>query len=173
MQLGENLIGKPVISTSDGRQVATVKDFYLDELLQFVAGVHLSKDDISDRDFSLVKRSGVKLFGMDAILIADSNYVINGEQVPEVEEWLRWDRIKGWTVQTPDGARVGLIGDVMFDKKGRIIVFELSQVFVEGPIASVQALSRESVVDMDNADGIMTIDLTKASQQILRAMQNE
>jgi uncharacterized protein YrrD len=167
MRLGKDLIDKLVVSVSDGRLVGKVKDLYLDNNLEAITGLYLGSEGIFSRKPTLLRRDQVILFGLDAVLVKDSNVVIDSEQIEEFATWLRRNDLQGREVDTSGGTKVGMIGDVILNDEGGVVGFKLARVFVEGPIAKKQAVARDVVIEVGQEDGIMTIDLTRAEQQSL------
>ena len=169
MQAGKDLIGKPIFSISNGRQLGTVKDLYLDTGLNLVTGVFLGPQRLFSRKSLLIERSNVMVFGVDAILAKHSEAVTNSSKAAEWAKWMRRDRIQGRQVATVGETKVGTIDDVILDEAMRIIGFRLLRVFVEGPIAENRAVVREAVIEAGNEDDVMIIDLSKAERQSLRS----
>jgi len=167
MRLGKDLTDKPMISVTDGRQVGRVKDFYLDANLEKIVGLYLGSEGIFSRKSLLIKRDQVTLLGVDAILLSNSEAVIDEKQVPDLNAWVRRESLAGRVVDTTGGTRVGVIGDVIVDDAGVVLGFKLARVHVEGPIARKQAIAREVVTDTGGAEGAMTIDMAQAEQHSL------
>ena len=44
MRLGKDLIGKPIISITDGRSLGTVKDVYINDQLYWLTGIHVGHE---------------------------------------------------------------------------------------------------------------------------------
>ena len=167
MQAGKDLIGKPIFSISDGRQLGIVKDLYLDTGLNLVTGVFLGPQGLFSRKSLLIERNNVMVFGVDAILAKHSEAITDSSKAAEWGKWIRRDKLQGRQVATAGGTRVGTIDDVILDEAMRIIGFRLLRVFVEGPIAERRAVVREAVIEPSNEDEVMIIDLGKAERQSL------
>jgi len=165
MRPGKDLIGKVIISVSDGRNLGTVKDLYLDRNLYLLAGIYLGSEGLFSRKANVISREEVVLFGLDVILVKDSAVVAEKDAVENAADWIRLDKLKGRAVDTDGGTKVGTIGDVYLDDEGRIVSFGLARTYVEGPIAERGAIIREVVVDTGAEDGAMTIDMAKAERQ--------
>jgi uncharacterized protein YrrD len=169
MQAGKDLIGKQIISISDGRQLGTVKDLYLDTGLNLVSGVYLGPQGLFSRKSLLIERNNVMVFGVDAILAKYSDAVTDSSKATEWAKWIRRDKLQGREVATAGGTKVGIIDDVILDEATRVIGFRLWRVFVEGPVAENRSVVREAVMDAGNEDDVMIIDLSKAERQSLRS----
>jgi sporulation protein YlmC with PRC-barrel domain len=164
MRLGKDLLDKPIISVTDGRLLGKVKDLYLDQSLEKIAGLYLGSEGIFSRKSMLVSRDRLTLLGIDAVLAADSDVVVEETQASEVEQWVRRQDVVGREVDTTGGTKVGVIGDIIINDDGGVVGFKLARVFVEGPIAKKLAVAREVVADTGAEDGVMTIDLAQAEQ---------
>jgi uncharacterized protein YrrD len=165
MRPGKDLIGKTIISVSDGRNLGVVKDLYLDKNLYWLAGIFLGAEGLFSRKYHLISRDDVVLFGLDVILVKDSAVVIEKNELEKAADWMRLDKLKGRAVDTDGGTKVGTIGDIYLDDEGRIVSFGLAKTYVEGPIAARGTIIREVVIDTGNEDGTLTIDLAKAERQ--------
>ena len=164
MRLGKDLIGKSIISITDGRLLGVIKDLYINDQLYWLTGIHIGTEGILKRKTRLISRDSVVVFGIDAILVKNADVIIEDKELPEAETWLRLSALKGRGVDTPGGTKVGTIGDIILGEEGHITGFALAKVFVEGPIAQQGSLPREALIDTGNDDGVMTIDLPKVEQ---------
>lgn len=164
MRMGKDLTGKPIISMTDGRLLGNVKDLYINPDLYWLTGVHVGHEGLIKRKSLLIERENVAVFGIDAILVKNSDVVTDDKEHPEVEEWLRLDKLRGREVDTPGGTKVGTVGDIILSEEGHVTGFVLSRVFVEGPIAAKGRIPRETLIDTGSEDKVMTVDLTKVEQ---------
>jgi uncharacterized protein YrrD len=164
MRFGKDLIGKPIYSIVDGRYVGDVKDLYVNKDLYWMTGIHVGHEGFLKRKSLIIKRENVVVFGIDAILVNDADVVREEKEVPDMEKWLRLDKLRGREVDTPGGTRVGLIGDIIIGEEGHITDFVLGKVFVEGPIADKGIIPHDTLIDTGNEDKVMTIDLPKVER---------
>lgn len=162
MRESKDLIGKSVISVSDGRLLGSVKDIYLDQNLYWMTGIHLGTEGLIKRKSLVIRREDVVVFGIDAILVKNSDVVTDNKALREAGNWLRLDDLKGREIDTPGGTKVASVGDVVLDEDARVTAVKLGRVHVEGPIAEKRIVPREAVIDSGSEDGKMTIDLIKA-----------
>lgn len=165
MRFSKDLIGKPIFSIEEGRNLGVVRDVYLDKALSWLAGVHLGKEGLISRRALVIPREAISVFGVDAILAKTADAVTDDKKMADIENWLRLDKLQGREVDTPGGTRVGTLGDVMLDEEARIVGFSLSRVHVEGPIAENPIVMRDAVLDIGGDDDAMTIDLSKVERQ--------
>lgn len=164
MRHSKDLIGKPVYAIDEGRLLGTVKDIYLDEDLDWLAGIHLGTEGLIRRKSLLIERESVIVFGIDAILVKNAEVVSDDREHKEAHKWVRLEDLRRRHVDTPGGTKVGEVGDVTLDAEARIIGVTLAKVHVAGPIAEGRYIPRSALLDTGSADGAMTIDLTKAEQ---------
>lgn len=165
MRFSKDLIGKPIFSIDDGRNLGVVRDVYLDKALAWLAGVHLGKEGLISRKALVIPREAIAVFGVDAILAKSADAVTDDKKMADIENWLRLEKLQGREVDTPGGTKVGTVGDVMLDEEARIVGFSLSRVYVEGPVAENPIIMRDAVLDIGRDDDAMTIDLSKVERQ--------
>lgn len=162
MRLGKDLIGKPIISITDGRLLGTVKDIYINDELYWLSGLFLKNEGMIRRKAHLIPREAVVVYGLDAILVKNSESVTTDKEHDDAEQWVRLEKLRGRSVDTPGGTKVGNIGDVMLDEEGRVTGFVLGKILIAGTIAENGTVPRESLVDTGNEDDdAMTVDLAK------------
>ncbi|KPK10216.1 MAG: hypothetical protein AMJ56_08625 [Anaerolineae bacterium SG8_19] len=162
MRIGKELIGKPIYSVTDGRQLGSVKDLYLNLDLDMLNGVFLGREGILTRKSRFIGRKDIAVLGIDSVLVSDSDVVTNNEETPEVEMWLRREDLQGREINTAGGTKVGTVGDVLFDEEAQVVGFALARVFVEGPVAESRIVKKEAVLETGGKTGAITIDLTIA-----------
>lgn len=162
MRESKDLIGKSVISVSDGRLLGTVRDIYLDQNLYWMTGIHLGSEGLLKRKALVIARENVVVFGIDAVLVKNADVVTDNRTFAPASKWLRLDDLKGREIDTPGGTKVATVGDVILDEEARVISVKLSRTYVEGPIAEKRIVPRDAIIDTGQADGVMTIDLVKA-----------
>lgn len=169
MRLAKDLIDKPIISVSDGRFLGKVKDIYVDAELTELLGVYIGSEGLIKRKSLLVARDSVVVFGIDAVLVKNSEAVSDDRSMEGVDAWVRLEKLRGRQVDTPGGTKLGTVGDILVDENGRITGFSLSRVYVEGPIAQEGYVSREALIDTGSEDKTMTIDLPRQEKLYLGA----
>jgi len=164
MRLGKELIGKPIYSMTDGRQLGNVKDIYLDLKLSRLNGIFLGHEGIFNRKARVIARENIAVFGYDAVLVTDSDVETDNNDTPEVELWIRRENFQGRGIETPGGTKVGTVGDILFDEKAKVVGFSLARVFVAGPVAEKRVVMKDAVADAGGKEGIVTVDLAKAEK---------
>jgi uncharacterized protein YrrD len=168
MFLVKDIIGIPVITVNDGRSIGRAKDIYLSADCQTVAGIFLGTEGLFSRKSFLVRSEDITTIGQDAILVKNADVIHEEGNLVETEEtWLRRDELQGRPVDTSGGTKVGKIGDVLIDGEGNVLGFTLGNVYVSGPIARNRSVSINTVLDVGQEDGAMTIELQRAEEQEL------
>jgi uncharacterized protein YrrD len=162
MRLGKDLVGKQIISITDGRSLGAAKDIYMNNELDTITGIYLGSEGLIKRKHFLITRTEVVVFGIDAILVRASDVITEENDLPESVAWVRLSKLNKREVDTPGGTKVASIGDIILGEQGDITGFALSRVYVEGPIEKNGTIPRTAVIDTGNDDGAMTIDLTRA-----------
>jgi len=162
MRLGKDLLNKPIISVTDGRNLGAVKDIYLDSQLAQITGIYTGSEGLVRRKHFMIPSESVVIFGIDVILVKNRDVIVQEDERPEAVAWVRLSKLKGRQVDTSGGTKVATIGDIIMGEDGQITGFSLSKVYVEGPVAERGRIQREAMLDPGNEDGLMTIDLTKA-----------
>jgi len=163
-----NILGQfvkhPIYSVSDGQYLGTVKDFYLDDQLQQITGIHLESEGLFSRTSRLIRANFIQLYGVEVIFVTESEIVLDSEAVSEVNEWVLRETIQGRLVQSQSARDIGTISDVMINNTGQIKGFSLSKVKVSGHIAENNAISRKVMDEPGSRDLPMIIDQIKAEQ---------
>ena len=162
MRLGKDLVGKQIISVTDGRSLGNAKDIYISSDLTTITGIYLGSEGLIKRKHFLITRSDVVVFGIDAILVRTSEVITEENNQPESVAWVRLSKLSKREIDTPGGTKVGAIGDIIVGEQGNITGFALSRVNVQGPIEKNGTVPRTAVIDTGDEDGVMTIDLTRA-----------
>jgi uncharacterized protein YrrD len=162
MRIGKELIGKPIYSLTDGRQLGSVKDLYLNLDLEELNGVFLGREGLLTRKTRFIGRKDIAVLGIDSVLVTDSDVITTNEETPEVETWLRREDLQGREISTAGGTKVGTVGDVLLDEEAQVVGFALARVFVEGPVAESRIVRKEAVLETGGKSGAITIDLTIA-----------
>ena len=168
MLAGKHFIGKQVISVSNGQRLGTLKDLYVDRDVRTVEGIYLGSEGLFSRKDLCIAKEDVLVYGVDAILVKQSDVIIDGTPACEAAKWVRRDRLSGRQISTAGGTRVGTVDDIIVDEDMRIVGLRLGRVFVEGPVAENRAIVREAVTDVGLEDN-MVIDLGIAERQSPKA----
>jgi len=143
--LTQELKDKTIVSITNGAIVGQVMDVLIDPDALQVAALVTSKGGLLKRgETEAIPADQVQVWGYDVILVSGPNVVVKEDQLPGLEKWLSAsDRIKGYTVVSIDGTRIGELNDVTIDAQGQVVAYDLAQVFVEGPVAESKRIAAE------------------------------
>ena len=142
-QPAREINGRSIINIDTGERIGTLADLLIDPESMRVAAITVSSGTRSgleslltrERDMEAISADSVQVWGKDVILARHPDRMI-GSNAPDREKWINVsDQIRNRYVVSIDGTRVGQVEDVMIDSEGRIVAYELSQVFVEGPLS--------------------------------------
>jgi len=152
MLSAQRLVNLPVISVSEGDEIGKVNDLYLDSELKHVTAISLDNEEPFNELNCYVRQADVLSIDQDAILVQNSDFVLDEVETPELSEWLkRWIRredLRGRKVIAPDGTRIGHIGDIVLGDKADIVGFNLQQGV--GQQVANKFVSRSSLIKTDN-----------------------
>jgi len=162
MRKAKELIGKPIYGVTDGRQIGSVKDLFVDLELALLKGIYLGREGLINRKVQFIAREDVAVFGIDAVLTTGSDVASDNSQVPKVDMWLRRDQLQGREVETSGGTKVGTVGDLLFDEQAAVAGVTLARVHVAGPIAENKMVLKSAITETGGREGVMVIDLTLA-----------
>jgi uncharacterized protein YrrD len=142
------LIGKPIISMTNGVILAKVVDIMFDpDTGQVAAVATLKGGGLLQRgpELEAILAREVRVWGRDAVLVSGPDVIATEENLPERQKWLSVsDQIKGRDVVSVDGTRIGQLSDVVLDTQGQLVSYELAQVFIKGPVARSKRLPAEA-----------------------------
>lgn len=154
--------GKLLISATDGKKLGEVKDVYLDKDATKIRAVFLGKEGIINRRSLLIDIGNVQLFGIDAWLINGSETVLSKEDVSGSADFLLASNVRGRTIQTEGGTKIGSVGDVRVNAELQVTGFTLDKIAVEGPIAANKVVAREAIYELGGEERPMIALLEKA-----------
>jgi uncharacterized protein YrrD len=166
MRNGKELIGKPIYGITDGRQVGSVKDLFVDLDLKLLKGIYLGREGLISRKIRFITRENVAVFGIDAVMTTQSDVIEDSAQLPEVDVWLRREDLQGREVETSGGTKVGTVGDLLFDEQAQVAGVVLSRVHVSGPIAEKKVVLRSAIIEPGGREGAMIVDLSMTEKHV-------
>lgn len=159
--------GKPIISITDGKNLGSVKDIYLDQDIRHMVGVYLGTEGLVRRKDKVVLSSAVQVLGVDVWLVSGSEIIVDKGSVPEGDSFVQAGNLRGREIATDGGTRIGVIEDVLMDDDATVLGFSMSKVYAQGPLAERKAVIREAILNLGSKDTPMVVDLTLAEAGII------
>jgi uncharacterized protein YrrD len=130
-----DLIGKPLVLIASGEIIGKVKDVLVDPERFEIAALVLPGKLLS-KVTMVLPRSAVQVFGKDVILIKGNEAMVRDDSLDRVASLIAVSgQLKGRSVATEKGVRVGILNDVWVDENGKVVSYDLAKVLVEGPLA--------------------------------------
>jgi len=91
---------------------------------------------IFSRKTMVLARHLVHVFGKDVILVRSNEVMPRDDTLKGVSSLLGVSKqMKGQEIVTEQGVRIGIVGDVLVNKEGKVVGYDLAKVFIEGPIS--------------------------------------
>jgi sporulation protein YlmC with PRC-barrel domain len=156
------ILGKPLISLTDGKKVGEVKDLYFDEKLEKIVGVSLGSEGLINKKYFAVDRANVTVMGIDAWLVTSSDVSVAAEMLPEADRLTLYSVVRGREISTEGGTKIGAVDDVLIDGDGNILGFTMTKIVVQGPLAERKTIARSVISTVGGTTSAMTTDLGKA-----------
>jgi uncharacterized protein YrrD len=127
MRKGKRLIGRPILSLSEGVRVGEVKDVILGATNETVVGL-LVDDGGLFTSAHVVPVDEIESFGRDAVVVTDRSSIRSASDVPDIKEILdRKTSLIGTRVFTETGDAHGSVNDIYFDEaSGRVLSLEVT-----------------------------------------------
>ncbi|CAN5252127.1 hypothetical protein BH18CHL2_BH18CHL2_05180 [soil metagenome] len=127
MRKGKTVIGKDVLSLADARSLHTVKDLVIGSDGLSIAALLVDEGGLFSHSL-VVPIDNVESFGRDAVVVTDSQAVVDAGKVQHIDRILeKNEKLVGKKVFTEAGDEQGSISDMYFEEAtGRIVGFEVS-----------------------------------------------
>jgi len=137
--------GKPVVSITNGEILAKVENILINPNTRAVAALSFSQGGLLSRGTRLIPAESVRVWGEDVILVSGPEVFVQKEDLTGYDEYLSVsDQLKGRDVFSQDGKRIGTLNDVLIDNQGQLVGYDLSKVYIEGPVADSKRIGVES-----------------------------
>lgn len=162
MIIGKQHRNKPLISLTDGKHVGEVKDYFLDSKLTALAAVFTGKEGLLSRKTFAVARPSIKVLGIDVWLVGGPDVVVNFDTVPDHEDLIKFDDVRGRDIATEGGSKIAVVDDVLLDDNGKVLGFALGKVLVPGPLAERKAIHRDAITSCGGDKIPMVAVMTQA-----------
>lgn len=151
-----------LVSLTEGKKLGEIKDVYLDATLNTLTAVFLGREGLINRKTFLVRVSDVAVRGLDAWLVNTNEAVVEQSTVPEASGWVLLSDLRGRDIQTEGGAKLATVDDVILDREGRVLGFELGRIHVKGKLAETKVIARGAIHAVGGKDAPMLATLEKA-----------
>jgi uncharacterized protein YrrD len=140
------LIGKPIVSVTNGVIIGKVVDILIDPATVQVAALATSKGGLLTHrgEMEAIAAKDVQVWGQDAVLVSGPDVIARQDDLPDRQRWLSVaDQVKGRDVVSIDGTRIGQLNDIVVNTQGQLVAYDLAQVFVKGPVAESRRIPAE------------------------------
>lgn len=165
VQPSRELHSKPIINVQNGEKIGNLEDLLFDPDTLQIAGLSLSRassgslSSFFNRDTDTLPASSVRVWGRDVILVNDQE-MIDEVKNPGVEKWVRLsNQLHGHPVVSTDGARIGEVNDVLVDSQGRIAGYDLSEVYIDGPLNESKRIPIQATSSLGK--DVLIVDMKK------------
>lgn len=134
-RLSLDMQGFQIISSTNGQIIGQVEDLMINMNELKIAAVVTSKGSLFSSKIDAIQRKDILVWGEDVILVRDPEVVHAQDNIEDFEEWaFAADQINGKDVLNTDGEKIAELNDVIVDSIGHIVGYDLSNVFIEGPV---------------------------------------
>lgn len=162
MLTGRQIEGKQLISLTDGKKVGEVKDLYLDEELNKIAGVFVGWEGLFNRKDFAVDRASIEVLGIDAWLVHDANVVLPPDEILNSARFVTLNNLRGREIVSEGGTPIGAVDDVLLDETGTVLGFSLGKIQVKGTLAERKAIARSTISTIGGKQAAMTANVALA-----------
>lgn len=155
MKKSVDIIGLPIISISEGKELGIAKQFVINPLKGCVAALAID-DGKWYYGAKLLAYSAITGIGEYAITIETSEDITTLANAPEFEELLCADiTVIGTKVLTKSGRNLGNVNEIIVDSSGKIIVCEIvesSGEIIHIPAQRILTFGKEVLVITDDTE---------------------
>lgn len=162
MLTGKQIEGKPLISLTDGKKVGEVKDLYLDETLEQIAGVFVGSEGFLNPKEFAVDRASIQLIGIDAWLVQDAHVVHPPNEILNSARFVELHSLRGREIMSEGGTPIGSVDDVLIDPTGKVLGFVLGKIQVKGTLAERKTIARSAISTIGGKQSAMTANVAQA-----------
>jgi uncharacterized protein YrrD len=140
-----SLENKALISITNGKKIAQVKDVYLDAEAARLVAVLLGHEGLLHRKTMIIDRASIAVFGIDVWLAMGPDVVTKMSRSDAAAAWIAAGSLRGHAVTTDGGTKIGAIEDVLLDENMKVAGFVLGKLQVKGPLAVRKYIARSAV----------------------------
>lgn len=164
-QSTRELIGKPVISITNGQNIATVVDFKIDPEKLVLTALVTSKGGLLSRKIEAIRSADIHIWGMHAVLVKDHDVILKEDELYDRDAWISLaEALKSREVVTIEGTRLGTIKDILVDRQGKVLAYELSRVYKDGQGFEGKLILVEATQSLGK--DLLLVDLKKSHNEV-------
>lgn len=140
-KLLKQMRGKALVDMKEGRKVGVFEDLLITPGEFRTAALITSRGMLLNRKMEGVSAEDVRVWGHDVILVDNPGVVRPREELRGLENTvLASNVLKGHSVVSVDGKRIGVVDDFYINDRGNVDGVRLSQVFADGPISRMKMI---------------------------------
>jgi sporulation protein YlmC with PRC-barrel domain len=155
--------GYQIISTSNGQVIGKVEDLSIDPKKLEVAAVITSKGNLLDSTSKAISREDILVWGEDFILASNLDVIRELDTLDGHKEWQAVSsKINGKDVLNTKAEKIAELNDVVINSEAQIIGYDLSKVFIDGPVAQSKRIHVNTTQELGK--DALIIDASKLYQ---------
>jgi len=140
------LKGKAILSTDTGEKLGQVDDILVDTAGMRVAAIVTSVGTLFNKEKRVLAASDVLTWGRDAVLVKDVSAFRSDAELADRDKWVSTsNRLKGLSIVSTSGNRLGRVDDLMVDNDGRIVAYRVSEGTFGGHYRDIDASTTKSI----------------------------
>jgi uncharacterized protein YrrD len=140
-RLLKELRGKPIFDMQEGRKIGTFEDLLIAPGDFHTLAIITTRMLLLNRKVEALPAEEVRLWGRDVILAARPDAIRAREAISGLEQALLASTVlKGRSVISTDGQRLGVADDFYINAQGRLEAVRLSQTSHNGPVSHLKML---------------------------------
>jgi uncharacterized protein YrrD len=165
---------------TNGQNIANVVDFMIHPEKLVLTALVTSKGSLLSRKIEAIRAAEVHVWGMHVVLVKDFDVILKEDELYDKEEWMSIsDDLKSREIVTIEGTRLGTIKDILIDRQGKMLAYELSKApkeiqALEGkliPVEATQSLGKHVlVVDLKKVlrteEPIQSVDVEGSVEEV-------
>ena len=164
MKKSVEILGLPIISITEGREMGTSKTLLIDAKNGVVAAITIEDDDWY-RGVKLIPYESVIAIGEDAVTITHSDNILNLEEAGDYERFLNENiRVIGTKAITKTGRIQGKVTEVFIGEGGKIV-----QVEITTPEGSVNEVAADQISIFGKQVTVVDADAEKKNSFVTNA----
>lgn len=157
--LAHEMNGQALVTIEDGEKIGEVADMLFDPQALRIAALTFTKGGLLNRETFTLPANQVRVWGKDVILVNRPGE-LQSVNTQQQQNWVKLsDQLRGRYVVSTDGTRVGQVNDVLIDDQGQLAGYDLSQVFIEGPLAEAKRIPVEATSSLGK--DVLIVDTSK------------